>query len=60
MPEQPSRKPDIVVDDGSGLVFAETRADYLKSSTCYACGKKGHLVYNYKSTSEPKIRRYSP
>ena len=29
VPEQPSRKPAAVVDDGSGLVFAESRADYL-------------------------------
>ena len=35
-------------------VFSETRADYLKNSTCYACSKKGHLVYNCKSTCEPK------
>ena len=49
MPEHPARKPDAVVGDGSGLVFAEAKADYLKKSTCYACGKKEHLVYSCNS-----------
>ena len=35
LPEQPSRKPAAVVDDGSGLVFAETNSkkEYAKNST---------------------------
>ena len=56
LPDQPSRKPTAVVDDGSGLVFGETngKKEYVKKSTCNACGKKGHLVYGCTSTSESK------
>ena len=56
LPEQPSRKPATVVDGGPRLVFAETNSkkEYLKNSTCYACGKKGHLVYGCTSTSDAK------
>ena len=54
--EQPSRKPVVVEDDGSGLVFVDSNSkkEYLKNSTCYACGKKGHLVYGCPTTSDAK------
>ena len=54
--KQRLRKPAVVEDDGSGLVFVESKSKkkYLKTSTCYACGKKGHLVYNCTTTSDAK------
>ena len=56
LPEQLSRKSAAVEDDGLGLVFAETNSkkEYVKNSICYACGKKGHLVYHCRSTSDVK------
>ena len=30
------------------------KKEYVKNSTCYACGKKGHLVYDCRSTSDAK------
>ena len=56
LPEQPSRKPVVVEDDRSGLFFVKSNSkkEYLKTSTCYACEKKGHLVYGCPTTSDAK------
>ena len=36
-------------DDGIGLAFAETQ-EWVKTATCYGCGRKGHLLSNCKKT----------
>ena len=53
---EPSRKPEVVEDDGSGLVFVESKSkkEQQKDCTCYACGKKGHLAYDCTASTEAK------
>ena len=55
VPQQSSGGDDICVeDDGSGVAFAKSRAEYLNNAQCYGCGRKHHLLYDCTRTSAKK------